>query len=59
VVGVEAPATGRSVEEAAHVAKAPARAAEVSGSVAAAATSATAAFAEPSRKKKRAFSTLR
>jgi hypothetical protein len=52
MVGAEAPATGRSVEEAAH-------AAGVSGSAAVAATSATAASAEPSRKRKRGFSSLR
>jgi hypothetical protein len=59
VAGAEAPATGRSVEGAARAAEASACASETSGSAAAAATGATAASAEPSRKRKRAFSTLR
>jgi hypothetical protein len=52
VMGAEAPATGRSVEEAAC-------AAEASGSAVTAVTDVTAASAEPSRKRKRGFSTLR
>jgi hypothetical protein len=52
VVHAEAPAAGRSMEEAV-------RAAEASQSAAAAMTGATAAPAEPSRKRKRGFSTMR
>jgi hypothetical protein len=66
VVGVEAPAAGRFVEEEARAAEAPPRVAEVaagaaeaSGSAAMATTGATAVPAEPSRKRKRGFSTLR
>jgi hypothetical protein len=51
-MGAEAPATGRSVEEAA-------RAAEAFGSAAVAVTGVTTASAGPSRKRKRGFSTLR
>jgi hypothetical protein len=59
VVGAEAPAAGRSVKEAARVAEVPARATEASGSAAAVTTGATTVPAEPSRKWKRGFSTLR
>jgi hypothetical protein len=58
-VGAKEPATGWFVEEAAHTAEAPASAAGASGTAAAAKTGATAAPAEPSRKRKRGFSTLR
>jgi hypothetical protein len=51
-VGAKAPAARRSTKEAA-------RAAEVSGSAAVATPAATTAPVEPSRKRKRGFSTLR
>jgi hypothetical protein len=59
VAGAEAPATGRSVEGVAHAAGVPVRASEVSGGAVAAATGATAVSAEPLRKRKRGFSSLR
>jgi hypothetical protein len=49
---VEAPAAGRSKEEAARVA-------EVSGSATVATSAATSVPVKPSRKRKRGFSTLR
>jgi hypothetical protein len=49
----------RFVEEAARTAEASARTREASGSAAVATTGATAAPAEPSRKRKLGFSTLR
>jgi hypothetical protein len=58
VAGAEAPATGRSVERAAHAAEVSERASEATRGAAAAA-SATAVSAEPSGKRKRGFSTLR
>jgi hypothetical protein len=59
MVGTEAPAAVLSMEEAVRTAEAPARAAEASRSVAAVMAGAIAAPAEPSRKRKRGFSTLR
>jgi hypothetical protein len=59
MVGVEAPTAGRSVEDAVCAAEAPVSAAGASGSAAAATTGATTASVEPSRKRKRGFSTLR
>jgi hypothetical protein len=47
------------MEEAARAAEAPARIAEASGSAVVVTTGATVAPAEPSRKRKRGFSTLR
>jgi hypothetical protein len=65
-VGAEAPVAGRSTEEAADAAEVPSRAAEVPLRVAEASEGATAvtsaaaiAPVEPSRKRKRGFSTLR
>jgi hypothetical protein len=66
VAGVEAPAAGRSTEEAERVAEVSARTTEVSACAAEASRGATVAEsavasapAEPSRKRKRGFSTLR
>jgi hypothetical protein len=47
------------MEEVARIAEVPARAAEASGSAAVATAATTTAPVEPSRKKKRGFSTLR
>jgi hypothetical protein len=58
-VGAEAPTAERSVEEAARAAEVPASTAGASGSAAVATMGATIAPAEPSRKRKRGFSTLR
>jgi hypothetical protein len=58
VAGAEAPAAGRSTEEMACTAEASARTTEASGSTAVAMTGTTAAPTEPSRKRKRGFSTL-
>jgi hypothetical protein len=55
----EAPATRRSTEGVARVVEAPARAAEESGSAVAATPVTAIASGEPSRKRKRGFSTLR
>jgi hypothetical protein len=57
--GAEAPAIGQSVEGTVCATEAPTRTAEVSGSAAVATTAATTAPVEPSRKRKRGFSTLR
>jgi hypothetical protein len=57
--GAGAPAAERFTEEAAHAVEVPARAAEVSGGATVAASVAASAPAEPSRKRKRGFSTLR
>jgi hypothetical protein len=58
-MGAEAPATRRSVEEAACAAEESASAAGALASAAAATMGATAAPTEPSRKRKRGFSNLR
>jgi hypothetical protein len=57
--GVEVPAAGRATEEAARAAEVPARAAEASGSAMVATLAAASAPTEPSKKRKRRFSTLR
>jgi hypothetical protein len=57
--GTGAPATRQSTEGTAPVVVAPARVAEAFGSAAVAASAATTASAEPSRKRKQGFSTLR
>jgi hypothetical protein len=57
--GAEAPTIGQSVEGTACATEAPTRTAEVSGSATVATTAATTAPVEPSRKRKRGFSTLR
>jgi hypothetical protein len=57
--GAEAPATKQSATEAARDAEAPARVAEMVGGAAAAAPAAPATSAGTSRKRKRAFSSLR
>jgi hypothetical protein len=54
-----APAAGRPTEGAARAAKVPARAAEAPGSATVATSAATTTPVEPSRKRKRGFSTLR
>jgi hypothetical protein len=59
MAGAGAPAAGRSVEGAARAAEVTTSDAGGSGSAAAATTGATAALAEPSRKRKRGFSSLR
>jgi hypothetical protein len=56
---VEVLAAGRSTEEAALAAEAPAHAVDASGSAVAATPAASTASAEPSRKRKQGFSTLR
>jgi hypothetical protein len=56
---VEAPAAGRSTEGAAHAAEVLVRTAEAFGSATVATSAATTALVEPSRKRKRGFSTLR
>jgi hypothetical protein len=58
-VGVEVPATRRSTEEAARAVEASACTAEASESAVVATPTATTASVEPSRKRKRGFSTLR
>jgi hypothetical protein len=55
----EASDTRRSTEEVAHAVEASARATEAYGSAAVATPTATTAPVEPSRKRKRGFSTLR
>jgi hypothetical protein len=57
--GAEAPAVGRSTEEAVRAAKVPAHATEASGGATAATSAAVIAPVEPSRKRKQGFSTLR
>jgi hypothetical protein len=59
VAGAEAPAAGQSAEEAAHTAEAPASAAGASWSATGVVTGAVRAPPEPSRKRKRGFSSLR
>jgi hypothetical protein len=56
--GVGAPTAGRSTEEAAHAAEVPARAAEASGIATMAMSAVASTPVEPSRKRKRGFSTL-
>jgi hypothetical protein len=58
-LGAGAPAAGRSTEEAAHAAEVPACTAEASRGAMVAASAVASAPAEPSRKRKRGFSTLR
>jgi hypothetical protein len=57
--GAGAPAAGRSTEKAARAAEVPARVAEASRGATVAASAMASAPAEPSRKRKRGFSTLR
>jgi hypothetical protein len=58
-VGAGAPVAGQLVREAARAVEAPARAVEVTGCAAAATSVAATTTAEPPRKRKRGFSTLR
>jgi hypothetical protein len=57
--GAEALAAERSTEKAVRAADVPARSAEASGGAAAATLATATASVEPSRKRKRGFSTLR
>jgi hypothetical protein len=57
--GAEAPAVGRSTEEAARAVEVPVRTTEASGGATVAATVMALAPTDPTRKRKRGFSTLR